>query len=201
MPAIGSLGISVRPSPAPSPSRDPIQFFLPGVQGAAQRLLPSPCHSALGGLWAHGRRRLWRVDHQRGGAGTSRPCLQGPPPAWLSPPLPEGGRSGGGRAHGCTARGWRALPCFTVWAGPGLIPLLPPGLSGAHAEADRGPAALGREAGRPSPPGLGRASVWGPVRHRPLQGGMVPRLCETDHPSSEGVSGGVWHPAPAPTKP
>lgn len=52
----------------------------------------------------------------------NRLCLQGPPPAWLSPSLPGGERSGGVGAPGCTARSWRALPCFIVWAGPGLIP-------------------------------------------------------------------------------
>lgn len=48
----------------------------------------------------------------------------------------------GVRARECTAQSRRALPCFIFWAGPGLIPHLPRGLSGAHTEGD-GPCCTG----------------------------------------------------------
>ena len=125
----------------------------------------------------------------------NRLCLQGPPPAWLSPSLPGGEQSGGVGAPGCTAWSWRALPCFTVWAGPGLIP---PSASwtkwGPHG-GRQGPCCDGEEDREALSTRRGKGFGVGSS-----QAGIL-RLCGCDHPSPEGVSGGVWHPASEPTKP
>lgn len=84
----------------------------------------------------------------------------------------------GVRARDCTEQRWRALPCFIFWAGPGLIPYLPRGLSGAHTEGDGALLHWGGKQGGPVPLGLGRAEVRGSCQALgPLQrdGAQAPR--------------------------
>lgn len=106
----------------------------------------------------------------------------------------------GVRARECAAQSWRALPCFIFWAGPGLIPHLPRGLSGAHIEGDRGPAALRRKTGGPlhqAWEGLRCGGQSGPVHSTEGCPGSVGLT--TLFP--EGVPRGVWHLTPEPTEP
>lgn len=127
--ASGSLGIIAGPSPVLIALYRSHPVLPPRAQGPAQGLLlpPLPLLWGLGSLFQEecgqkggecsGERLPKRRRRSR-----NRPCLQGPPPTWLSPSLPGGEQSGGVRAPGCTAQSWRALPCFIVWAGPSLIP-------------------------------------------------------------------------------
>lgn len=136
------------------PLEIPSSSSLQGYKGL-RRALPSPSSTALesaalrqeGGGHSENTRG-WTTE----GEERSRQ-VSGASSRWLSPSTSL--RRSGSRSESSwrTEQSCRALPCFIVWAGPDLIPRLHYGLSGAHIE---GPCCVGREAGRPSPPGLQR---------------------------------------------
>lgn len=166
----------------------------PRAQGPAQgACFPSP--TALGSGLPCFRRsgqkggECSEKDHQRGGAGAGTgPCLQGPPPTWLSPSLPGGEQREGGRELlGALHRAGGPFLCFIVWAGPSLIPHLPPGLSGAHREEDRGPR-TGRRQGGPLHQAV-KGRVLGPVRQGVPREGWCSGSVSLDSPLPRGC---VW---------